>query len=337
MLLAQSTPYFIPPSASTSTSPNERPIEFVTIVLRAAVQGLLKCCCLSWIELSKGGVYDVRFRCFLGLNWGSNPFFPLDRRLAKRQVWHILIGRDPCIFHYFQTRWGSELVRAKWFGWNLFSLSEEKKVNYIFSVWILENCITSQDSSPKSMVSPLSTFVLSWNINLGSSPNHECWRPDITVQSSWSRPVCSRATPCDSKTFTRVLSRVASSVSLRSAHRSTFTNIHSDPSNISAWLPEDMWRNQESFRRGWRGQLIEGHKRAHYLGSEFSFFASPVNGAHSSLIDCGLFTTMVTRFSCTSAVLAIFDSGQSSSFSSVRRWSFFWHEVDFLWWIFDIA
>jgi hypothetical protein len=51
------------------------------------------------------------------------------------------------------------------------------------------------------------------------------------------------------------------------------------------------------------------------MGSEFSFFASPVSRAHSSLIDCGLFTTMVTRFSCASAVLAIFDSGQSGSFS----------------------
>ena len=61
MLLFESTPNLISPSPSTPAFPNERPIELVTIVLRAAVQGLLKCCNLSWIELSKGGAYDVRF------------------------------------------------------------------------------------------------------------------------------------------------------------------------------------------------------------------------------------------------------------------------------------
>ena len=50
----------------------------------------------------------------------------------------------------------------------------------------------------------------------------------------------------------------------------------------------------------------------------FSIFSSPVSGTHSSLTDGGLFTTMVTRFTCTSVVLAIFDSGRSSSFPSIR-------------------
>ncbi|KAF8872660.1 Mak10 subunit, NatC N-terminal acetyltransferase-domain-containing protein [Gymnopilus junonius] len=36
-----------------------RPIELITIVLRAAVQGLLKCCDLAWRELSKGGAFDT--------------------------------------------------------------------------------------------------------------------------------------------------------------------------------------------------------------------------------------------------------------------------------------
>ena len=69
----------------------------------------------------------------------------------------------------------------------------------------------------------------------------------------------------------------------------------------------------------------------------FHFFASPVSGAHSSLIDCGSFTIMVTRFSCTNAVLAIFDSGWSSSFPLNQTLIFLWNQVDFLWWIFDIA
>ena len=66
ILLAQ-TYFDISPSTSTPTFPNDRPIELITIVLRAAIQGLLKCCSLSWIELSKGGAYDVRFDSFLGL------------------------------------------------------------------------------------------------------------------------------------------------------------------------------------------------------------------------------------------------------------------------------
>lgn len=45
---------------------HERPLELVTIVLRAYVCGLLKSCDLSWRELNKGNVYDVRLvTCFL--------------------------------------------------------------------------------------------------------------------------------------------------------------------------------------------------------------------------------------------------------------------------------
>lgn len=36
------------------------PIELVTIILRASILGLLKCCDLSWREFNKGNVYDVR-------------------------------------------------------------------------------------------------------------------------------------------------------------------------------------------------------------------------------------------------------------------------------------
>lgn len=39
---------------------HSRPLELVTIVLRAYVYGLLKSCDLSWRELNKGNVYDVR-------------------------------------------------------------------------------------------------------------------------------------------------------------------------------------------------------------------------------------------------------------------------------------
>ena len=37
-----------------------RPIHLVTTVLRSAVQGMLKCCDLTWRELARGSTYDVR-------------------------------------------------------------------------------------------------------------------------------------------------------------------------------------------------------------------------------------------------------------------------------------
>jgi N-alpha-acetyltransferase 35, NatC auxiliary subunit len=36
-----------------------RPMELVSVVLRAAVLGLLKSCALAWMELAKSRVYDV--------------------------------------------------------------------------------------------------------------------------------------------------------------------------------------------------------------------------------------------------------------------------------------
>jgi N-alpha-acetyltransferase 35, NatC auxiliary subunit len=45
--------------SSSQKNDQSRPIEFIYIVLRAYVMGLLKCCDLAWRELSKGGVQDV--------------------------------------------------------------------------------------------------------------------------------------------------------------------------------------------------------------------------------------------------------------------------------------
>lgn len=39
---------------------SEKPLGLVTIVLRAAVMAMLKCCDLSWRELSRGRLQDVR-------------------------------------------------------------------------------------------------------------------------------------------------------------------------------------------------------------------------------------------------------------------------------------
>lgn len=50
---------------SSSTNDPARPIELVTVVLRAGIQGLLKCCDAAWRELAKGGMYDVGFYSFI--------------------------------------------------------------------------------------------------------------------------------------------------------------------------------------------------------------------------------------------------------------------------------
>ncbi|KAF8638818.1 hypothetical protein AX17_001876 [Amanita inopinata Kibby_2008] len=45
--------------ASSKLQDPSRPLELITVVLRSAVQGLLKCCDLSWRELSAGGMLDT--------------------------------------------------------------------------------------------------------------------------------------------------------------------------------------------------------------------------------------------------------------------------------------
>ena len=66
-----------------------RPIELATIVLRASIFGLLKCCDFSWRELNRGNVYDIR--CPAQNLYVLSPYLmaraPLYRlRLAERQV-----------------------------------------------------------------------------------------------------------------------------------------------------------------------------------------------------------------------------------------------------------
>lgn len=51
-------------STSAPTFPNNRPI--------CCSSRFIECCGLSWIELSKGGAYDVRFDVFLREMRGNN-------------------------------------------------------------------------------------------------------------------------------------------------------------------------------------------------------------------------------------------------------------------------
>ena len=210
-----------------------------------------------------------------------NFSFPLDRRLAKRQMWNIVTGRYSSTFRSFQNQWGSELVTAKCLRWNLFYLSEGKWSNHI-SQWLNSGKIHYKQgfSFKKYDINSFQLcFLLKLSINLGASPNHECWRHDISAHPSWSRPVCSRATSCNSKIYTRMLSRIPSSARLQSIHRSTSPDVHPDPSAPSARFSKDMWRNQKAFGWGWRDQLTQGQERAPYLGSEFFIFFDVSSGA----------------------------------------------------------
>ncbi|KAF8061759.1 Mak10 subunit, NatC N-terminal acetyltransferase-domain-containing protein [Lyophyllum atratum] len=57
-LLTEIDPEYMPPQTMAKFDPS-RPPQLVFLVLRAWIMGLLKCCDLSWRELSKGGVQDA--------------------------------------------------------------------------------------------------------------------------------------------------------------------------------------------------------------------------------------------------------------------------------------
>ena len=61
--LTDMNPEVIPQHEQRERDP-DRPLELVTVVIRAMIMGLLKCCDLVWRELSKGNLHDV-----CGLPW----------------------------------------------------------------------------------------------------------------------------------------------------------------------------------------------------------------------------------------------------------------------------
>lgn len=64
--LTDINPDFIPQQEQLQRDP-ARPLELVTVVIRAAIMGLLKCCDLVWRELSKGRLHDTE-------DWHSEKF-----------------------------------------------------------------------------------------------------------------------------------------------------------------------------------------------------------------------------------------------------------------------
>ncbi|KAF9441565.1 hypothetical protein P691DRAFT_779764 [Macrolepiota fuliginosa MF-IS2] len=67
-----------------------RPPELVMLVLRAAVAGLLKCCDLTWRELSKGAVQDTEDwqsdKCEVYL-WEGTPVRVITSMLEEACIW----------------------------------------------------------------------------------------------------------------------------------------------------------------------------------------------------------------------------------------------------------
>ncbi|KAG2073488.1 Mak10-domain-containing protein [Suillus decipiens] len=72
------------PGGSLSRSDNLRPPELITVVLRAALLGLLKCCDLSWRELNKGNVYDAE-------DWQSEKCdVPLSEAIPVKHICKVV-------------------------------------------------------------------------------------------------------------------------------------------------------------------------------------------------------------------------------------------------------
>ncbi|KAG1856630.1 Mak10 subunit, NatC N-terminal acetyltransferase-domain-containing protein [Suillus subalutaceus] len=89
------------PGGSPPRSDNLRPPELITVVLRAALLGLLKCCDLSWRELNKGNVYDAE-------DWQSEKCdVPLSEALPVKYICKVL--DEAC--HWLET---SAKVQQPW-------------------------------------------------------------------------------------------------------------------------------------------------------------------------------------------------------------------------------
>ncbi|KAL0563501.1 N-alpha-acetyltransferase, non-catalitic subunit [Marasmius crinis-equi] len=75
----------------------QRPMELITVVLRAFVSGLLKCCDLSWRELARGSLHDASrdFPFISSFAHLSRSVF-IGRGLAQRKVRSVIIGAMAC-------------------------------------------------------------------------------------------------------------------------------------------------------------------------------------------------------------------------------------------------
>ncbi|KAF8162736.1 Mak10 subunit, NatC N-terminal acetyltransferase-domain-containing protein [Crassisporium funariophilum] len=100
-------------SASTNNHDSSRPIELITIVLRSAVQGLLKCCDLTWRELAKGGAYDTEDwqsdKCEVSLLEGTPVPF-IQGKLDGAVAW---LAQNPVVPTIWKTALQARLLLRK--------------------------------------------------------------------------------------------------------------------------------------------------------------------------------------------------------------------------------
>ena len=77
----------------TVSSDPARPVELLILVLVACVEGVLKCCDMTWRELTKGRVFDVRMRFLLpSSHVHADTGLFADRGLAIREKRCLLDG-----------------------------------------------------------------------------------------------------------------------------------------------------------------------------------------------------------------------------------------------------
>ncbi|KAH7890082.1 Mak10 subunit, NatC N-terminal acetyltransferase-domain-containing protein [Phlebopus sp. FC_14] len=104
--LRETEPDFIPRDQVRYTD-QRRPLELITVILRASVLGLLKCCDLSWRELDKGNVYDAE-------DWQSEKCdVPLSEAVSVNYVLSKL--DEACVWlrnsPKAQSRWRNALLQ----------------------------------------------------------------------------------------------------------------------------------------------------------------------------------------------------------------------------------
>ena len=94
-----------------------RPLELVSVVLRAATSGLLKCCDLAWREMAMGRVHDVCIPCFVCCpvltDLGASR---TDRRLAVREMRRVALGGSSSENSAVKARRRRQLVIATYTG-----------------------------------------------------------------------------------------------------------------------------------------------------------------------------------------------------------------------------
>ncbi|KAG0694642.1 Mak10 subunit, NatC N-terminal acetyltransferase-domain-containing protein [Suillus ampliporus] len=139
------------PGGSPPCSDSLRPPELISVVLRAAVFGLLKCCDLSWRELNKGNVYDAE-------DWQSEKCdVPLSEALPVKYVCKVL--DEAC--HWLET---SAKVPQPWKAMLMNRLKFRKSLIELFETQLSQphsNLLPTMISLSLQLLHPITTTTQS--------------------------------------------------------------------------------------------------------------------------------------------------------------------------------